>query len=162
MFVQTPARPKNPPPTRGNAALGQIEFLLSNLWARWWTSGPGPPKSGRLDQDFSLWARKKLVARPDFEPTRTRSGPGDPDQIYSGPDRVFLVQIENRPGPEKIRPGPEKIDPDQRKSDPDQRKSDLGQVQNSSGPDDPVHSGPDFSGTRTRSGLRSRPGPMSG
>ena len=71
-----------------------------------------PAKSGRLDQDVSLWARKKLVARPDFESRPgTRSGPGDPDQIYSGPDRVFLVQIENRPGPEKIRPGPEKIRP---------------------------------------------------
>ena len=46
------------PPTRENAALGQIEFTICDL---------------------------------------------------SGPEHVFLVQIENRSGPEKIRPGPEKI-----------------------------------------------------
>ena len=90
-----------------------------------------------------------MVVRPDFEPTRTRSGPGDPDQI------LLLAQIAffwSR----------SKIDPDQRKSDLAQRKSDLGQMQNSSGPDDLVHYGPDFLGTRTRSGPRARPDPLSG
>ena len=47
--------------------------------------------------------------------------------MFSGPDRVFLVQIENRPGPEKIRPGPEKIRSGPEKSDLAQRKSDLAQ-----------------------------------
>ena len=69
-----------------------------------------------------------MVVRPDFEPTRTRSGPGDPDQIYfwprsrfSGPDRKSTRTRENpiwprenpiwpreiRSGPEKIRSGPD-------------------------------------------------------
>ena len=111
------ARPKNPPPTRENAALGQIEFPICDLWARGRTSGPDTPKSGRLHQDFPIWAREKRVARPDFEPARTRSGPGAPR--WPEPD-LLLAQIAffwSR----------SKIDPDQRKSDPDQRKSDLAQ-----------------------------------
>ena len=59
-------------------------------------------KYGRLDQVFPIWAREKMVVRPDFEPTRTRSGPGDPDQIYfwprsrfSGPDRKSTRTREN-------------------------------------------------------------------
>ena len=102
---------------RENASLGQIEFPICNLWARGRTSGPDTPKSGRFDQVFSIWAREKRVARPDFEPARTRSGPGAPR--WPGPD-LFLAQIAffwSR----------SKIDLDQRNSDPDQRKSDLAQ-----------------------------------
>ena len=96
---------------------------MADLWprhAKIWSPRPG----------FPIWAREKMVVRPDFEPTRTRSGPGDPDQIYfwprsrfSGPDRKSTRTRENptrtrenpiwpreiRSGPEKIRSGPEKI-----------------------------------------------------
>ena len=161
-----PARPKNPPPTRENAALGQIEFPICDLWARGRTSGPDTPKSGRLHQDFPIWAREKRVARPDFEPARTRSGPGAPR--WPEPD-LLLAQIAFFWSRSKIDPDQRKSDPDQRKSDLAQRKSDLaqrksdlGQMQNSSGPDDLVHYGPDFWGTSTRSGPRARPEPLSG
>ena len=132
---------------------------MADLWSR--HAQIWPPRPGF----FHLGQRK--TGRPArfwaFEPARTRSSPG------SGPDQpdLLLAQIAFFWSRSKIDPDQRKSDLDQRKSDldqrksdPDQRKSDMGQVQNSSGPDDPVHSGPDFSGTKTRSGLRSRPGLM--
>ena len=80
--------------------MSRLDYSVA--WSPWRTSGPDTQKSGRLDQVFPIWAREKMVVRPDFEPTRTRSGPGDPDQIYfwprsrfSGPDRKSTRTREN-------------------------------------------------------------------
>ena len=150
------ARAKNPPPTRGNAALGQIEFILSNLWARWWTSGPGPPKSGRLDQDFSLWARKnwspdQISSRPGPNLVLVHpAGTDEPDlllgQIACSWSRSKIDPEQRNPTRTRENPTRTRENPTWARENPTQTRENptWAKVQNSSGTDDPVHSGPDF------------------